>query len=101
MAQLGQFLVSPGEQCFTSSEAEKLKIAINKLGGAKVLEVRGIYFYYTHLISSDDQDATKVSHLGLSSELHPRGSVLMKMTDTSLRRQNCRNFYLLILTLQS
>ena len=62
MAQLGQFLVSPGEQCFTPSEAEKLKARINKLGGPKVLEVRGIYFYYTHLISSDNQETTKVSN---------------------------------------
>jgi len=67
MAQLGQFMVSPGEQCFTPSEAEKLRIGINKLGGPKVLEVRGIYFYYTHLISSEDQNATKVSNIVLGS----------------------------------
>ncbi|KAG9242289.1 CobB/CobQ-like glutamine amidotransferase domain-containing protein [Calycina marina] len=61
--QNGQFLVSPGEQCFTASEAEKLKTRLNKLGGGgggpKVIEVQGIYFYYTHLLSSQDQEATK------------------------------------------
>ena len=56
-----QFLVSPGEQCFTYSEAQKLKERINKLGGVKVHEVRGIEFYYTHLSESSDQAAVKVS----------------------------------------
>jgi phosphoribosylformylglycinamidine synthase len=58
-----QYLVSPGEQCFTPSEAEKLRDRINKLGGAKVHEVRGINFYYTHLNPESDQTAIRVSQV--------------------------------------
>lgn len=38
-----------GDSCFTASEAEKLKHRINKLGGAKVREIQGVWIHYTHL----------------------------------------------------
>lgn len=45
-------LITPGDSCFTPSEAKKLSENINKLG-VKVADIRGVYLHYTHLRSAD------------------------------------------------
>ena len=43
-----EHLVSPGDACFTPSEAKKLIARINRIGGVKVDEIRGVWLHYTH-----------------------------------------------------
>jgi len=54
-----EYLTSPGDACFTPSEAKKLTERINKLG-VRVNEIRGVFLHYTHLRQSD-RDSVKVS----------------------------------------
>jgi phosphoribosylformylglycinamidine synthase len=56
-----EYLTSPGDACFTPSEAKKLTERINKLG-VRVSEIRGVFLHYTHLRQSD-RDFVKVSFL--------------------------------------
>jgi len=55
-----EYLISPGESCFTPSEAKKLKNRINDLG-YKVNDVRGLWIHYTHLNRFSVQETDKVS----------------------------------------
>jgi hypothetical protein len=43
-----EYQISPGEACFTASEAKKLADQINSLG-FKVKELRGAWMHYSHL----------------------------------------------------
>ena len=54
-----EHLVSPGDSCFTPSEAKKLVDRINRFGGAKVDEIRGVWIHYTHWRDSTSAKARK------------------------------------------
>lgn len=51
-----EYLVSPGEPCFTAPEARKLAGRINRLG-YRVNDIRGVWIHYTHLKLSDQYTA--------------------------------------------
>ncbi|KAF8861177.1 phosphoribosylformylglycinamidin [Acephala macrosclerotiorum] len=58
-----EHLTFPGDACFTSSEAEKLKDRIGKLG-TRVREIQGIWMHYTHLKEpGNDSIKTKITQL--------------------------------------
>ena len=55
-----EFLTIPGESCFTSADAKKLKKAINNSDpGALVTKVRGYWVHYVHF-KTGDASALKV-----------------------------------------
>lgn len=54
-----EYLISPGNACFTPSEAAKLVERIVGLG-VRVNDIRGVWMHYTHLRESD-QGFVKVS----------------------------------------
>lgn len=57
-----EYAQSPGDTCFTPSEAKKLVDAINKQGKFNVTDVRGVWMHYTHF-KPVNHDACKVSVL--------------------------------------
>ena len=59
MDQDSSYMVSPGDPCFSRSEAKKLAGQIGKLGYN--VEVRGVWIHYTHLRHTVDQGTVKVS----------------------------------------
>ena len=63
-----EYLISPGESCFTPSEAKKLTNRINALG-YKVNDVRGLWIHYTHLNRFSVQETDKVSAPHVTSHL--------------------------------
>jgi hypothetical protein len=54
-----EHLTSPGDVCFTQSEAQKLTARINKLGVVEVSDIQGVWIHYTNLRHLD-RDAIKV-----------------------------------------
>lgn len=52
-------MVSPGDPCFTTSEARKIEGQFDKLG--LNVEIKGVWIHYTHIKQSIDQGTTKVS----------------------------------------
>ena len=57
-----EYLLTPGESCYSPSEAQKLVDQINAIfqsakdassGVVEVTEIRGVWLHYTHLKASD------------------------------------------------
>lgn len=64
--KMDNFLSFPGGECFTESEAAKLKTRINK-GNVQVEDISGIWIHYAHLRQSDVETISKIEQL-LSSK---------------------------------